>query len=206
MEDLTTELIPAREPGSQRLLIALHGLGDSMEGYRDVPAMLRIPGLNVLLVNAPDPYYGGFSWYDFAGDPKPGVERSRRLLTGLLDSMRAQFPSERTLLFGFSQGCLMTLETGLRYPHPLAGLVGVSGYVHDHQALAKELSPAARTTPILWTHGTRDPLIPIASVRGQVEFLKGSGLPIQWEEFPKEHTIAAREVEVMREFIQKALA
>jgi phospholipase/carboxylesterase len=120
--------------------------------------------------------------------------------------MRTKFPSEHTILFGFSQGCLMTLETGLRYPHKLAGLVGVSGYVHDDAALVKELSPVAREQKILWTHGTRDPLIPMAAVRGQMEALKLAGLSIQWEEFPKEHTIAPREVEVIREFVIGALA
>lgn len=197
---LTTDLIPAREKSS-RLMIVLHGLGDSMEGFRGVPEMLRIPWLNYLLVNAPDPYYGGFSWYDFAGDPAPGVVRSRRLLTALLDSQRAIFPSGQTILFGFSQGCLMTLESGLRYPHKLAGLIGVSGYVHDDKLLARELSLVAREVPILWTHGVRDPLIPVAAVRQQVESLKSAGLKIDWQEFPKEHTIHPREVEVIRNFI-----
>jgi len=201
MEELFTELIPAREAGSTRLLIALHGLGDSMEGYREVPNMLRLPWLNVLLVNAPDPYYGGFSWYDFAGDPAPGVVRSRGLLAKLLDWARDKYPSEETVLFGFSQGCLMTLETGLRYPRKLAGLVGVSGYVHDEHLLARELSPLAKEQRVLWTHGTRDPLIPLAKVKAQMEILRGAGMTIQWEEFNKEHTIAPREVEVIREFV-----
>jgi phospholipase/carboxylesterase len=204
MEQLVTDLVRAREKSS-RLMIVLHGLGDSMEGYRDVPEMLRIPWLNYLLVNAPDPYYGGFSWYDFARDAAPGVIRSRRLLTALLDSQRAEFPSEQTILFGFSQGCLMTLETGLRYAHKLRGLIGVSGYVHDEKALANELSSPAREVPILWTHGVRDPLIPVADVRRQVESLRSAGLKIDWQEFPKEHTIHPREVEVIRGFILKSL-
>src|ERR1041385_7547627 len=141
---LKTDLMAAAQDGSRNLLIALHGLGDSMEGYRWLPAMLRLPWLNYLLVNAPDPYYGGYSWYDFAGDPAPGVARSRRLLTALLDAQRPLFPSDQTLLFGFSQGCLMTLETGLRYAHRLAALIGISGYVHDEHALARALSPLAR--------------------------------------------------------------
>jgi phospholipase/carboxylesterase len=201
MEQLTTELIPAREAGSKRLLIALHGLGDSMEGYRNVPEMLRIPSLNCLLVNAPDPYYGGYSWYNFAGDPAPGILRSRALLTKLLDSLRPNFPSEQTVVLGFSQGCLMTLETCLRYPHKLGALVGISGYLHEEKALARELSPVAREQKIIWTHGTRDPLIPLASVRGQVETLKAAGLNIAWHEFPKEHTIVPQEVAIIRNFV-----
>ena len=67
------ELVPAAQRESRRLMIVLHGLGDSMEGYRGLPQMLRSPWLNYLLVNAPDEYYGGYSWFDFAGDPAPGV-------------------------------------------------------------------------------------------------------------------------------------
>lgn len=206
MEELITDLVPAVEPGSRRLLIALHGLGDSMEGYRDVPEWLQLPWLNYLLVNAPDPYYGGFSWFDIYSDSLPGIVRSRRLLTKLLNSLRPQFPSEQTILFGFSQGCLMTLETGLRFPHKLAGLIGVSGWVHDDAALLNELSPVAKEQKILWTHGTRDPLIPFAKVKGQVDRMRAAGLQIQWEEFQKEHTFAPKEVQVIREFVIKQLA
>ncbi len=69
---LDTEMIPAMEPDSTRLMIVLHGLGDSMEGYRWLPPALRLPWMNYLLANAPDEYYGGYSWFDFAGEPLPG--------------------------------------------------------------------------------------------------------------------------------------
>lgn len=65
---LAIDLIPAAEPNSRRLMVLLHGLGDSMEGYRWLPAALNLPWLNYLLVNAPDEYYDGFSWFDISGD------------------------------------------------------------------------------------------------------------------------------------------
>lgn len=199
---LTTELIPAAQKDSRRLMVVLHGLGDSMDGYRWLPEALRLDALNYLLVNAPDEYYGGWSWYDLPGDAAPGVVRSRKLLFGLLDSLRERgFPTEQTLLFGFSQGCLMTLETGLRYPHRLAGLIGVSGYVHDPERLLREMPPGATQQRVLLTHGTYDPLIPISRTRAQVQLLRGAGLQIEWREFAKEHTIAGEaELAVIRAF------
>src|SRR5436309_5542802 len=111
---LHSALIPAKDKNSRRLFIMLHGLGDSMEGYRWVPETLDLPWLNYLLVNAPDEYYGGYSWYDFAQDIIPGVGRSRKLLFDLLDAQRARgFPTEQTIFGGFSQGCLMAIEVGL---------------------------------------------------------------------------------------------
>lgn len=199
---LTTDFIPAEEKASRRLLIALHGLGDSMEGYRWLPHLLRFPRLNYLLVNAPDPYYGGYSWYDFEADPAPGVKRSRDLLLALLEHQRkAGFPTEQTILFGFSQGCLMTMEAGLHYPHRLAGLIGISGYVHDPETAVRQLSPVAREQRFLVTHGTEDPLIPIHLVRPQIVGLQAAGLRIEWHEFVKQHTIVEEELELMRRFI-----
>ena len=79
----------------------------------------------------------------------------------------------------------MSLEIGARYPHRLAGIVGISGYVHEPEKLALELSPQAREQRFLMTHGTQDPLIPIEQVRPQIELLTRAGLRIQWREFAK---------------------
>ena len=200
---LVTELIPSREK-SNRLLIMLHGLGDSLAGYRWMPEALGLPWLNYLLVNAPDQYFGGYSWYDFIGDIAPGVERSRKLIFQLLDAQPERgFPAEQIVLGGFSQGSLMSLEVGLRYPHLLAGIVGISGYVCNPEKLIAELSPLALQQRVLITHGTLDPLIPFALVREQVNVLKSAGLHIEWHEFVKPHTIAGEpELEVMRDFIR----
>jgi phospholipase/carboxylesterase len=205
---LETELIPALEPNSRQLMVVLHGLGDSMEGYRWLPDLLRLPWLNYLLVNAPDSYYGGYSWYDYAGDPGPGIRRSREFLFALLDEQRQQsFPTEQTMLFGFSQGCLMTLEAGLRYPHVFSGLIGISGYVFEPDRLIKEMSPASLQQRFLVTHGTRDSLIPVEPVRAQIALLKSAGIQIEWREFVKEHTIAGEEeLSVIRAFVRQARA
>jgi len=201
---LETDLVPAQEKDSRRLMVVLHGLGDSMEGYRWLPPALGLPWLNYLLVNAPDPYFGGYSWYDFSGDAGTGVERSRALLFELLEDRRKHgWPTEQTILFGFSQGCLMTLDVGLRYPHLFAGLIGISGYTHEPDSAIVELSPVALQQRFLITHGTEDPLIPFGAVREQIHLLKASGIKIEWHEFVKAHTIAGEEeLAVIRDFVR----
>ena len=201
---LKTEFIPARHPQSRPLLVALHGLGDSPAGYRWLPQELNLPEMNYLLVNAPDRYYEGYSWFDFPGEPGPGVERSRRLLIELLDEEVAKgFPTEQTVLFGFSQGCLMTADVGFRYRHRFAGLIGVSGWIHEPEKLLRELSPIAVKQRMLFTHGTMDPMVPFDKVREQVKALRAAGLTIEWREFNKGHTIAGmEELEAIRQFIK----
>ena len=198
------EFIPAADKNSRALWIMLHGLGDSIEGFRWLPEAMRLPWMNYLLVNAPDEYYGGFSWFNFGGDILPGVARSRELLFELLDAQRAKsFATEQTILGGFSQGCLMSIEVGLRYPHRLAGIVGISGYVCQPDELVEQLAPVAFEQRLLVTHGTKDPLIRFADVREQINILKAAGLHVEFHEFLKAHTIAGdEEIEVIRNFVR----
>jgi phospholipase/carboxylesterase len=205
MATLYSELIPAQESDSNHLFIMLHGLGDSIEGYRWFPEAMNLPWLNYLLVNAPDDYYGGYSWFDYQGDITPGVKRSRQLLFDLLDAQRnAGFQTGNTILGGFSQGCLMSIEVGLRFPQRLAGIVGISGWVCEPEKLLKELSPVAFEQRLLITHGSFDPMVPFADTREQINMLKAAGLHIEWHEFAKPHTIAGElEMEVIRNFVKK---
>ena len=182
-------------------MVMLHGLGDSIEGYRWLPEAMDLPWLNYLLVNAPDDYYGGYAWFDL-NDLPPGVQRSRKLLFQLLDDLPARgFPAEQMTLGGFSQGCLMAIEVGLRYPHRLAGIVGISGWVYEPEKLLRELPPVARQQRLLMTHGTGDPLVPIAGVRTQIPLLKAAGINVEWREFNKPHTMIEEEIIVVRDFV-----
>lgn len=201
---LYSELIPALEKNSRRIFVVLHGLGDSMDGWRWLPPALNLPWMNYLLVNAPDEYYGGWSWFDYPGEITPGVHRSRKMLFALLDDLQAKgFPADQITLGGFSQGCLMSIETGLRYPHRLAGIVGISGWVFELESLVRELTPVARSQRLLITHGLYDPLLPFSNVQQQVRQLKAAGLNIAWHEFPKEHTVYGEvEIDVIREFVR----
>jgi phospholipase/carboxylesterase len=201
---LDTEFYPARESDSKALMVVLHGLGDSTAGYQWMPSVLGLPWMNYLLVNAPDAYYGGFSWFDFAGDFRPGVERSRKSLIELLDAQRTKgFPTAETTLFGFSQGCLMTIDVGLRYPHVFAGLVGISGFVFEPQELERQLSPVAREQRLLVTHGTADTMVPLQHTEPAIKILKSAGINIEWHVLEKEHTIAGEEeIDVIRRFIE----
>jgi len=203
---LHAELIPAADKASRRLMIMLHGLGDSIEGYRWFAAALgaELPWLNFLLVDAPDEYYGGYSWFDFPNNIPPGVARSRQELFELLDGLPAKgFSFDQVTLGGFSQGCVMTIDVGLRYPHKLAGLVGLSGWVYEIGSLLRERSPVAKQQRLLMTHGPFDEILPFEEVKQQAQQLKAEGFDLTWREFPKGHTIhGAAEMNVIRDFVR----
>lgn len=182
---------PAGETPTQGyLMVVLHGRGDSAEGFSWLKSALNLTDLSLLLVNAPDEYYTGYSWYDLPPNQLPGILRSREILENVFAKIfEAGFVPEKCFLFGFSQGCLMTLEFGARYPKRLAGYVGVSGYCFAPKALLDEASPAAMTGDWLITHGTLDEVLPIEKTRTQMKELVAAGFPIEYFEYPKGHTI-----------------
>jgi phospholipase/carboxylesterase len=186
---LRSRFVPPSAPDGA-VMVVLHGRGDSMAGFDWLPDAFALPGLGYLFLDAPDDWYGGYSWYGMAPNQAPGVLRSRALLFAALDALReAGVPSERIVLFGFSQGCLMSIDVALRYTHRLGGVVGVSGYVMFDDRVAEEAVPAAFEIPWLVTHGTRDDVLPVAATRAHVASLKAAGVPVEWHEFPKAHTI-----------------
>lgn len=204
MTRLHCHWIPAEQQDSKRVLLMMHGLGDSHEGYLWLPAALQCPWLHYALPDAPDLYYAGYSWFDIFGDPVPGVRRSYALLQELLESLQERgFPADQTVVGGFSQGGLMAIEVALRYPRRLAGVVCISGAVCDPDTLLREQSPVARQQRILVTHGRYDEILPFETTQRQIQRLQEGGIPITWIELEKGHTIAGEaELTLLQDFIR----
>jgi phospholipase/carboxylesterase len=207
------QYFPARQPGPrERVLVVFHGLGDSLHGFTWMPRELRLDSLSYLLVNAPDDYYGGYSWFDFTGggaDMGPaiaGIKRSRKLIQGLLDELGAQGIADGDIfLFGFSQGCLMALDAGLRTEKRLGGIIGVSGWLAFQEEYPGAFSPVARDQAFLVTHGLRDPLLPFRVTEAQCAFLKAQGLNLTFQRYDKDHTVLPEELRDIRSWLAERL-
>ncbi|HKP95839.1 MAG TPA: hypothetical protein VJ385_08795 [Fibrobacteria bacterium] len=204
-----SQYVPARRPGPrEKALVVFHGLGDSLNGFTWMPGELGLDALSYLLVNAPDDYYGGFSWFDFSGGGEfmqnavPGILRSRKLIRGLLGELTAQgVRPEDIFLFGFSQGCLMALDAGLRADIVLGGVCGVSGWLAFREEYPAAFSPVARRQEFLVTHGLRDPLLPFALSEAQCAFLKAQGIRLDFKAYDKDHTILPGELKDIRDWL-----
>ena len=194
--------IPSKTP-SKKLMIILHGRGDSSHGFTFLPEYLNIDDMNYILLDAPYDYYDGFSWYDLPPNQWEGIKYSRKLLTDILDSLfEKQFNAHESFLFGFSQGSLLTFEFAARYEKVLAGYIAVSGYIYDANKLLQEMNQNVKTSRWLCTHGTHDDVLPFNTSKAQVEVLQNGGFEIEFKSYNKTHTIAEDELMMLAEWIK----
>lgn len=191
---LAYDLVPGR-PGAPVAMV-LHGLGDSKAGWKPVAPMLGLDGWGWCFVQAPDAYGPGYSWFDLAlGESlevdADGVRRSHRELLELIAHLETAhgIPCERLAVIGFSQGCLMALETVLRHPRPFLAAVAISGWLHREDEWPAGFGAALPRQRILATHGRLDPVVPMALAAPRIAHLRSLGAPVAWAEYDKDHTL-----------------
>lgn len=204
---LNYEFWPAVDPSSGKVLIVLHGRGDSPRGFHFLPGMLAIDTLNVLFLEAPDPYGSGFSWYGLPPHQGPGIVRTRAMIFKLLDDLRASgIKSHDTFLLGFSQGCLVSLDVVLRYPVRLGGVVAISGYVFFEEEYPTALAKCAPEQRIWVSHGFQDEVLPFDRTKQSIVRLQNFGLTLDWTPLHKGHTIdEVEEIPLIQDFLRTQL-
>jgi len=98
------------------------------------------------------------------------------------------------VLAGFSQGGAIVLQTALRHPERLAGVMALSTYLPLAGMLSKERSEPNKDLPIFMAHGQFDDIIPIERARRSREMLEKLGYPVTWKEYPMPHSVCAPEI------------
>ena len=200
--ELDNIFIPSKVP-SKKLMIILHGRGDSSEGFRGLPPFFDIDEMNYLLLDAPFEYFTGYSWYQLPPNQFEGIEYSSKVLTRVLDEVfKERFNANESFLFGFSQGSLLTFEFGARYKKVLAGYIAVSGYIYDADKVLLDLNKDVLKSNWLCTHGTLDEVLPYDTSKEQVQVLQGGGFDIEFKSYEKEHTIDRDELEMISKWIK----
>lgn len=209
-------------PNPKASIVVLHGLGADGNDFVPIAQELQLAAIgDVRFVfphapTMPVTINGGMvmrAWYDIRGadlaqrEDEAGLRRSMALVEGLLAAERDRgIAPERTVLMGFSQGCALTLLTGLRHAHRLAGLVGLSGYLPLAASAAAERHAANAATPVFLAHGQYDGVVPIARAVASRELLVSLGQPVEWHEYPVQHSVSMEEIVDLNRWLLKVLA
>lgn len=202
-------------------VIWLHGLGADGHDFAPIVPELHLPAsISVRFVFPhatiqPVTINGGMamrSWYDILTpnlvkrEDEQGIRVSERAIQALIARENSRgIPTERIVLAGFSQGCAMTLHTGLRLPTRLAGLMGLSGYLPLMDMADNERHVANADTPIFLAHGTHDPVVALERAEASRAKLVALGYPVQWHTYPMQHSVCAEEIHDISRFLQSVL-
>ena len=100
----------------------------------------------------------------------------------------------------------MTLQTGLRHPEQLAGLLCLSGYVPLREVIAAERHSANHHTPIFLAHGRSDGVIPIVRAEQSRDLLQAHGYAVEWHEYPMPHSVSPEELDDIGTWFKRVLA
>jgi len=204
-------------------VIVLHGLGADGNDFVPVAHELELAAVGPVRFvfphapTRPVTINGGYvmrAWYDILGldarerrEDEPGLRESQGLVEALIEREKERgIAAARIVLAGFSQGCAMTLMTGLRHRERLAGLVGLSGYLPVAAATEAERHDANRDVPIFLAHGSADPVIPIARARQSRDALVAMGHAVEWHEYAMPHSVCAAEIVDLNRWLLRVLA
>ncbi len=153
----------------KQLVILLHGLGsDGRDLIGLAPLYAQaLPDAVFVSPDAPHPCdmapmgYQWFSLQDRAPDAMlTGVQRMAPILDHFITAQIEKYdvPADRTVLIGFSQGTMMSLYVGPRYPEKLAGILGYSGALVGEEGLD---SQDIFRIPVHLVHGDQDDVVPV---------------------------------------------
>ena len=158
----------------KKIVIFLHGYGaDGADLFSlSEPLSEQLPDCFFASPDAPrkcgaSPF--GYEWFpipDIDGSTIPDMMRalasSEKLIIKLIDGYKNRFGLDYSdiILLGFSQGCMISLNIGLRQLNDLGGIVGISGRLLMPESL--EENKKEGYPPVILIHGDADDVVPIS--------------------------------------------
>jgi phospholipase/carboxylesterase len=200
-------------PNPAASVIWLHGLGADGHDFEPIVPELRLAKpVRFVFPHAPirpvtiNQGMRMRAWYDifqFGGGPEDdaGIRASQKLLEELIAAEKGK----KIVLAGFSQGGAIVLQTALRYPERLAGVMALSTYFPLAQTVDNERAAANQDVPIFMAHGKFDDIIPIDRAKRSREVLDKLGYAVTWKEYPMPHSVCAEEIADISRFLATIL-
>jgi phospholipase/carboxylesterase len=181
-----------REPLSgetRSVVVFLHGYGANgadLLGLAD-PLGEHLPDTLFVAPDAPETVAGmpnGFQWFPIPWIDNSSEEESARGMAQAVSDLNAFLDAlmvdedvlpEQVVLFGFSQGAMMSLHIAARREDEIAGVVAISGRLLEPESLKDD---TVSRPPILLIHGDLDDVVPPQSLPDAAQALQDAG----WED------------------------
>ena len=160
----------------KKAVIFLHGYGaDGADLFSlSEPLSEQLPDCFFASPDAPrkcgaSPF--GYEWFpipDIDGSTIPvmmqALASSEKSVIKLIDGYKKRFGLDYSdiILLGFSQGCMISLNIGLRQLNDLGGIVGISGRLLMPESLEENKKDSY--PPVILIHGDADDVVPISQM------------------------------------------
>lgn len=212
-------------PNPTAAVIWMHGLGADGNDFVPIVDELNLGGalaIRFVFPHAPmmpvtiNNGYVMRAWYDVSfGDletgakrvDEQGVRRSQAQIGDLIArEVSRNIAFNKIVLAGFSQGGAIALQTGLRHPEQLAGVMSLSSYLPCASSFATEASAANKSTPLFIAHGTQDPVVPYERGSSTRDLLKHAGYDVEWHDYAMPHSVCLEEVRDIGTWLTRVLS
>ena len=151
----------------------------------------------------------GFQWFDLMDQTKDEILTKSLVaeikLNKLIDEVKdnLNLKSKNIILGGFSQGCMISIQTGLKRTDKIKAIIGYSGKIISTDHLSKNINSRPE---VILMHGDKDEVVPIESFLEAKEFFSENNYSIEATIFKNcEHRIPQEGSSLGLEFIKKNL-
>ncbi|WP_191601360.1 alpha/beta hydrolase [Marinomonas algicola] len=202
-------------------VIWLHGLGSDGYDFQPIVKSLSLPealGVRFIFPHAPIrpvTINGGMemrAWYDILEmtierkvDSK-NIAESCAHVQAIIDAQIASgMASERIVLAGFSQGGVIAYKLGLTTQSKLAGIMALSTYLVEAEALTHATENVNGSTSILIHHGSEDPVVPLQLGTTARETLLNKSYNVAFKSYNMPHSVCPEQIGDISNWLQRVL-
>ena len=207
-----TSVSPLSKNKPRQAIVLCHGYGGDGKNISTLAINWRrfLPDAIFLCPNAPEVCADnpqGYQWFDMTSEKEEMMlEKSlvaAEKLNTFLDQVvnNFQLESSKLALVGFSQGCMMSIQAGLKRKEQINCIIGYSGKVINQKHLLENINSKPK---IFLMHGANDTIVSPTHLLEAKEYLKKCGLKIKTKIFKNcEHSIPVEGTSLGLAFLKK---
>jgi len=209
-----TSVTPLSKNKPRQGVILCHGYGGDGKDISSLAINWQrfLPDAIFLCPNAPEVCTvnpRGYQWFDLTSEKEEVIlEKSlmaEEKLNTFLDQVFDNFELEPTnlALVGFSQGCMMSIQVGLKKKEQINCIIGYSGKVINQKHLSNNINSKPK---MFLMHGANDTIVPPTHLLEAKEYLNKCGLKIKIKLFKNcDHKIPVEGSSLGLGFLKKNL-
>jgi len=210
----TETILPLNKVKPEQVIVLCHGYGGDGKDISVLAINWQrfLPNAIFLSPNAPEVCKinpNGFQWFDLDSDQdKIILEKSliaEEKLSMFLDEVLNNYnlTPQNLALVGFSQGCMMGIQVGLKRQSEINCLIGYSGKIINKKHLSENINSKPK---IFLMHGANDTIVPPTNLLEAKEYLNNQGLKIKTKLFKNcDHKIPVEGTSLGLAFLRKNL-